>query len=99
VLAAAEADLQPEFRGAVSEGGQGIGGVAGMKAQAGQRLVDETLLARPERVAALAPVESVGRRLEGADQRPKAVFSAGTRSVSSQVKVPLSTSGSRPKWP
>ncbi len=33
------------------------------------------------------------------DYRPSAVFSAGTRSVFSHVKVPFVSSGSRPKWP
>ncbi len=100
VLAAAEADLKLELRRAMREGGERVGCCRGGKAQARQRLVEQETLARAERMPARAAVEAVGRRLEeGWLQRPNALRSAGTRSVRSQVNVPFSGSGVRPKWP
>ena len=98
VLAAAEADFQPEFGGAGGEGGAGVGGV--VEAQAGECFGQQLALAGAERLPPLAAVEAIRRGLEGGEaQRLKADFSAGTRSVFSQVKVPSVGSGSRPKWP
>ena len=73
----------------------GSAACSGGKRQARQRDIQQSKLARAQLVAAAAAVEPVRRRL----QRPKAAFSAGTRSVFSHVKVPFSASGSRPKWP
>ena len=98
VLAAAEADFQPQLVGAGGEGGPGVGGM--VEAQPGEGFGQELLLARPQRLPPLPAVEPVGRGLEGGKaQRLKADFRAETRSVFSQVKVPNSRSGSRPKWP
>jgi hypothetical protein len=103
MLAAAEADFQPEFAQPRREGGARVGRLFGGKRQARQRQVEQPDLARPQGMAAGAAIQSVGWRLEAfrdcRAQRPNAAFSAGTRSVRSQVKVPFSSSGSRPKWP
>jgi hypothetical protein len=102
VFAAAEADFQPQRPRAGCEGGQRIAGLIGTQRQPRQRDVEQAALARPQRVAAAAAIQTVGGRLEvgkSRDQRPNAAFRAGTRSVFSQVKVPFSSSGSRPKCP
>src|SRR6185437_6354127 len=89
VFAPAEADFQPErpFRQ--------LRYPVGRQGQARQCDVEKDLLAGPQLMAAAAAIESIRRWL----YRPKAAFSAGTRSVISHVKVPFSASGSRPKWP
>ncbi len=92
VLAAAEADLQPELVGRRNADGSPP---ARRERQPRQGDLEQAQLPRPQAMAAGAAVEPVRRRL----QRPKAAFSAGTRSVFSHVKVPFSSSGSRPKWP
>ncbi len=102
VLAAAEADFQRQPPEAGREGGQRSGRLPGVQRQPRQRDVEQAALARPQRMAAAAAIKTVGRRLEVGErraQRPSAAFRAGTRSVFSQVKVPFSSSGSRPKWP
>jgi peptidoglycan/LPS O-acetylase OafA/YrhL len=85
VLAAAEADFQPERsrppRRVVEKPRQGD--------------FQQPFLARAQAVAAGAAIETLWRRL----QRPRAAFRPGTRSVFSHVKVPFSGSGSRPKCP
>jgi hypothetical protein len=98
MLAPAEADLEPKLGRTSSKGGSGIVGV--IEAQPGQGFGQEQFLPRPQRLPPLPAVEPVGRGLEGRQaQRLKADFRAETRSVFSQVKVPSSRSGSRPKWP
>ena len=99
MLAAAEADLEPELVGPGGEAGAGITG--GLEADPGEGFGQQQLLARPERLAPLPAVQPVGRGFDGyvGIQRPRADFSAPTRSVFSQVKVPFSGSGVRPKWP
>ncbi len=104
MLAAAEADLQPEPSRPAGEGGEGIGRVRRVEPETGQRLVQKKALPGPERVALGAAIQPVGRRLDArvpgrGGQRLNACFSAGTRSVFSQVNVPSSGSGVRPKWP
>ena len=88
------------------EGAGGVGGLRRLEAEARQGLGQQAVLPGPQRVAALAAVEPVSRRLDRRRpdrrwgvQRLNAAFSAGTKSVFSQVKVPFSASGSRPKWP
>ena len=95
VFAAAEAHLQPQLGRALREGGERVGGLRRAQPQAGQRGLQQQVLAGAERVALGPAVEALRGRL----QRPNALFSAGTRSVFSQVNVPSSGSGSRPKWP
>ncbi len=98
VLAAAEADFDP----ALQTGRERRGGIAGRDAQPRQRLSQQSLLPRAQAMAAAAAVQALGRRFAleaGVAQNPKAERSAGTRSVRSQVNVPRSGSGSRPKWP
>ncbi len=90
VLAAAEADFQPQLRRGWRRGGIGEG-------QARQRRVQQKLLARAQPVATRAPIQPVRRWLDA--QRPNADFRPGTRSVFSQVKLSFTWSGSRPKWP
>jgi hypothetical protein len=63
VLAAAEADFEPEFGGAGFEGGAGV--LDGVEAQARERLGQEELLAGPKRLPPLPAVEPVGRGLNG----------------------------------
>jgi len=98
VLAAAEADFQPQpgrRRGEAGLGSRRIG-----HRQPRQHGLHQRDLARPQLVPARPTIQAVGRRaLGGRGQRPKADFSTGTRSVRSQVNVPVSGSGSRPKWP
>ena len=98
VLAAAETHLQPQGAHRGRERGARIIRLRGGEAQAGQRHLQQAALARPQRVAAGAAIEAVGRGLECAAQRPSAVRSAGTRSVRSHENRP-SSSGARPKWP
>ena len=90
VLAAAEADFQPQ----AVRGGRGRR-IA--ERQARQGGVQEKLLARAQPVATRAPIQPVRRWLDA--QRPNADFRPGTRSVFSQVKLSFTWSGSRPKWP
>ena len=95
VLAAAEPHFQPQRGRSRRERRQRIGRLLRRERQPRQGDIQQAKLARPQPVAAAAAVQPVRRRL----QRPKAAFSAGTRSVFSHVKVPFSSSGSRPKWP
>jgi hypothetical protein len=95
VLAAAEAHLQPQLGRPRRKGRQWIGNLYGDEGKAWQRDLQQSLLARPQPVAAGPAVQPIRRRL----QRPKADRNAGARSVLSHVNVPLSSSGSRPKWP
>jgi hypothetical protein len=69
--------------------------MGGGEGEARQRDLQQALLARSQPMAARPAVKPVRRRL----QRPKADRNAGARSVLSHVKVPFSSSGSRPKWP
>ena len=93
VLAAAEADLEPQPFRARRESAKRVCSQREVEAQARQRQFQQRPLPRSQSMAAAAAVEPVDRRL----QRPKARFSSATRSVLSQVKVPFSSSGSRPK--
>ena len=95
MLATAEAHLQPQLGRPRREGRQRIANLSGGEGKARQRDLEQSLLARPQPMAACSPVKPVRRRL----QRPKADRNAGARSVLSHVNVPLSSSGSRPKWP
>ena len=105
MLAAAETYFEPDFAAGDSERGSRVEAVRGAKPQARQGFIQQNLLARAQRMAALAAIQAIGRRLQQPPglgfvaQRPNADFRAGTRSVFSQVKVPFSSSGSRPKWP
>ncbi len=103
MLAAAEPDFQPQFGRTQNEDRKRVIGTRRVKTQTRQRFFEQAFLARPQLVADGASVEPVGRWLQPPPgflaQRPKADFSAGTRSVFSQVKVPSSASGSRPKCP
>lgn len=92
MLPAAEPDLDRQAGGTWRERGQGLGGG---RAQPGQRLIEQALLPGAQSVAADAAIEALGGRF----QRLKALRSAGTRSVVSQVKLSSDASGSRPKWP
>ena len=83
------------MQGGLLKGPHGFCGARRVEPQPRQRQVHQLLLARAQPVAAMPPVKTVG----GSLQRPNADFSAGTRSVFSQEKVPLSSSGSRPKCP
>ena len=75
---------------------QRIGRLLRRERQARQRDIEQDFAGAAAACGRGAPaVQPVRRRL----QRPKAAFSAGTRSVFSHVKVPFSSSGSRPKWP
>jgi hypothetical protein len=61
VLAAAEADFQPDFLDGAGEGGARVGrGGSRRQAEPRQGDVEEALLAGAERVAAAAAVEAVG---------------------------------------
>ena len=95
MLATAEAHLQPQLGRPRREGRQRIANLSGGEGKARQRDLEQSLLARPQPMAARSAVQPVRRRL----QRPKADRNAGARSVLSHVNVPLSSSGSRPKWP
>jgi len=64
VLAAAEADLQPQRGGRPAEGGVRFGGERFGKAQPGQREIQQKLLARTQRMAAQPPIQTGGRRLD-----------------------------------
>ena len=99
MLPAAEADLQAEASGRAGEGGGRIGGLVGPEAEPGKRLVKQLLLPRAQRVPAEPPVKALRGRLDPLRQRLNALWSAGTRSVRSQVKVSRASSGSRPKCP
>lgn len=101
VLAPAESNLQPQRRRWEWKRRQWIGGVGLPEQQPGQGQVEQHFLARSQLVTAAAPVKPIRRWLYGRTvrQRLNADFRAGTRSVFSQVKVPFSRSGSRPKWP
>ena len=82
-------------RSAGGERRERVSGLLRRERQARQGDLQQPVLPRPQPVAAAAAVQPVRRRL----QRPKAAFRPGTRSVFSHVKVPFSSSGSRPKWP
>ena len=108
MLPAAEPDFQPQFCWPIGEGRHRVGRPRRLQTQPGQGDVQQQLLTRPERVAARPAIQALRRGLELKRRgglhivqcyRPNALFSAGTRSVFSQVNVPSSGSGSRPKWP
>ena len=103
VLASTEADLEPDLPRARHEARPGIGDIGIGEAQPRERPLNQQMLAGPQRVAALAAIKPVGRRLHlppgSVVYRLNADFRAGTRSIFSQVNVPFSSSGSRPKWP
>ena len=97
VLAAAEADLQPQLRRPRREGRQRIGRLRRRRTRSRGSVTSSRRCWRGRsrgrgrgRTAGPAAA-SAARRLTP--------FSAGTRSVFSHVKVPFSSSGSRPKWP
>ncbi len=82
------------------EGGHRVGSLGGDKAETGKRYVKQQLLPRAQRVAAGAAIQPLRRGFHALQcYRPKALFSAGTRSVFSHVNVPNTGSGVRPKWP
>lgn len=64
MLAAAEADFQPERAGGDGKGGMRVGGLFEREAQPWQRLVQQKLLAGAQRMAALAPVQPIRLRLD-----------------------------------
>jgi hypothetical protein len=63
MLAAAEADFEPELGQLRREGGVGILGV--VEAQAWQGFGEQKLLPRAKRLPPLAPVEAIRRGLNG----------------------------------
>lgn len=98
MLAAAETDLEPALSAPATERIGGIG------AQLRQDMLQQPDLPGTQRMAARPTIQAVRRRLDRPRrplraQRPNALRSAGTRSVRSQLKVPRSSSGSRPKCP
>jgi len=97
MLAAAEPDLEREPDGAAGKDQAGLGGAVEVNTQPGQGLSQQRLLARPQRRPPLAAIQPLGGGLGSFAQRSKAFFSAGTRSVCSQVKLSSRASGSRPK--
>ena len=109
MLAGTKTDLEPQFGLLRREGRPRICRLLGGKGQAWEGDLQQAILARAQPMTAAPPIQPVRRRFDdGArcrpanaarNQRPKAAFSPGTRSVFSHVKVPLSPSGSRPKWP
>ena len=85
-----------------SRGGRGkaaAGSVAwaGNRRSLGRQTSSSNLLAWAQRAAAGAAIQPLRSGLE--HYLPNALRSAGARSVFSQVKVPSSGSGVRPKWP
>ena len=101
MLAAAEADFQPDFCYGRGEGCGGVFRCCQRESEAREGQVQQAFLAGAELVAARPAIQAVGRRfdVEGQRQRPKAAFRVGTKSVRSQVNVPNFSSGVRPKWP
>ena len=98
MLAAAEADLEPERSARVREGRERI---ARIDAQPRQKRADQLVLRRPQPLALAAAVERA-RGVAPGRGRPvrqdSAERSVSTRSVRSHEKPP-SASGLRPKWP
>ena len=97
MLAAAEADLEPERSARVREGRERI---ARIDAQPRQKRAEQLVLRRPQPLALAAAVERArGVARPGRPVRQdSAERSVSTRSVRSHEKPP-SASGLRPKWP
>lgn len=96
VLAAAEADFEPELARRRFEDRGGVEQAFGRQAdgQCLQSAPDQFRFASPQSTAAPAAIDSSGRRRGQA----RADFRLATRSVRSQENPP-SASGWRPKWP
>ena len=105
MLAAAEADLEPDLVHLAPEQAGGIGEVLrGVEPQARQQRPEQVGLPGAQLLALAPAEEGAGAACAIVVQAGSAGFSAdaerssSTRSVFSQVKPP-SASGARPKWP
>jgi hypothetical protein len=100
VLAAAEADLEPEVVDGRAEERARIERAALRQGDPdrGQQMLEERGLPGAKRPAAAPAVDPALRRLGQGSLRQKARLRFGARSVFSQEKPP-SASGGRPKWP
>jgi hypothetical protein len=105
MLAAAKADLKPDFAWAERKQRGRVGDLPRLDFEPRQQRLDQSLVMRAQRLAAAAPIERAPRRLV----RRGAILRAGARqetrprnlsprSVFSQEKPPWE-SGWRPKWP
>jgi hypothetical protein len=100
MLAAAEADLQPQRGGRRIEAAAGIEGGACLGKRQGERrqpLLEQAAAPRPQ-PAAVAPAIEVRPLAAGGLAQWSADFSPSTRSSRSQEKPPSASAG-RPKWP